>query len=515
MAEQTAVRVRGQPRSHAAVAVRGAGVSRGLLTLGFIAAILAIMSAHYTVSATAVVLSIDAQEWQVRTHQKTVGAFLREMGVDLEPADIVIPTVSTPLEGLPEIKVHKALHILVDADGQLVDHYTYSRLVGDLLQETGLSPGPYDLVTLDGKGATAQTVLPRDEWQPQRWPLRRLPHSTRRDGESIPLRLRLQRAVVLSINDEGTQITVNTVARTIGEALLEQNIVLYLGDRVQPALGSLLTAGLHVQIHRATPVSIMVDGRSIRTRTQASNVAQLLSDATVILAGKDYVVPGLDAPVEMDMIVRVVRVAERMVLESENIAYATIVRYDSELELDQRRVDQQGILGIKRRQTHIGYEDGVEISRTVADEWVERQPTAHVVSYGTKIVVRELETPDGVIRYWRKIRMLATSYTAADGGKPRDHPQYGITRIGWLARRGIVAVDPTVVKLLTRVYVPGYGPGVAADTGGGVKGRWIDLCYEEGELVLWWKWVDVYLLEPVPPSSDINYVLPNYPVERR
>jgi len=157
---------------------------------------------------------------------------------------------------------------------------------------------------------------------------------------------------------------------------------------------------------------------------------------------------------------------------------------------------------------------GEEKSRMVADEWIERQPTTQIVSYGAKIVTRELETPDGVVRYWRKIRMLATSYTPATCGKDSDHPQYGITRLGWRATKGIVAVDPRVVNLRAEVYVPGYGRATAADTGGMIKGRRIDLCYDEDNLVLWKRWVDVYLLEPVPPADEIDWILASYPRER-
>jgi 3D (Asp-Asp-Asp) domain-containing protein len=137
------------------------------------------------------------------------------------------------------------------------------------------------------------------------------------------------------------------------------------------------------------------------------------------------------------------------------------------------------------------------------------------MSYGTRIVVRQLETPEGPISYWRKVRMLATSYNAPTAGKPLDHPQYGITRLGWRARKGIVAVDPRVVALGTKVYVPGYGVGTAADTGSAILGRHIDLCYDDDNLVLWKRWVDVYLLEPVAPSEEMNWVLPSYPRERR
>jgi 3D (Asp-Asp-Asp) domain-containing protein len=51
------------------------------------------------------------------------------------------------------------------------------------------------------------------------------------------------------------------------------------------------------------------------------------------------------------------------------------------------------------------------------------------------------------------------------------------TATGRLARRGVVAVDPSVIPLGTRVYVEGYGYALAADTGGMIKGLRIDLCY--------------------------------------
>jgi 3D (Asp-Asp-Asp) domain-containing protein len=44
---------------------------------------------------------------------------------------------------------------------------------------------------------------------------------------------------------------------------------------------------------------------------------------------------------------------------------------------------------------------------------------------------------------------------------------------GW----GVVAVDPSVIPLGTGMTIPGYGSGVAADTGGGVRGAMIDLWF--------------------------------------
>jgi 3D (Asp-Asp-Asp) domain-containing protein len=51
----------------------------------------------------------------------------------------------------------------------------------------------------------------------------------------------------------------------------------------------------------------------------------------------------------------------------------------------------------------------------------------------------------------------------------------GRTASGLPCAKGAVAVDPRLISLGTQMYVPGYGPGVAADVGTAVKGRIIDL----------------------------------------
>jgi 3D (Asp-Asp-Asp) domain-containing protein len=54
--------------------------------------------------------------------------------------------------------------------------------------------------------------------------------------------------------------------------------------------------------------------------------------------------------------------------------------------------------------------------------------------------------------------------------------------VGW----GIVAVDPSVIPLGTRLTIPGYGEGVAADTGPGVRGATIDLWFPNRAQALAW-----------------------------
>jgi 3D (Asp-Asp-Asp) domain-containing protein len=53
----------------------------------------------------------------------------------------------------------------------------------------------------------------------------------------------------------------------------------------------------------------------------------------------------------------------------------------------------------------------------------------------------------------------------------------GRTSTGLPVGFGIIAVDPNVIPLGTRMSIPGYGEGVAADTGGAVQGLTIDLWF--------------------------------------
>ena len=61
----------------------------------------------------------------------------------------------------------------------------------------------------------------------------------------------------------------------------------------------------------------------------------------------------------------------------------------------------------------------------------------------------------------------------------------GSTATGMPVGQGVVAVDPSVIPLGTRMYVPGYGNGVAADVGSAIKGAVIDLWMTPTQCAAW------------------------------
>lgn len=112
-----------------------------------------------------------------------------------------------------------------------------------------------------------------------------------------------------------------------------------------------------------------------------------------------------------------------------------------------------------------------------------------LISRGTKIVWKTLDTPDGQISYWKKIRVYATHYDSRCPGCNET------TAIGMRAGYGVIAVDPKVIKLRSKVYIPGYGVAVAGDTGGSIKGNIIDLGFDDAKTAGWKaKFVEIYLL---------------------
>ncbi len=454
--------------------------------------------ALYLLSAREVTLVVDGRVQKVRVLPSDPKALLQEFGL------VSISGYSwTPGEPAT-LAVTRPIPVEIYADGTLKKAEAAGTTVEEVLSKAGVSLKEGDEIFVDGKRS------------PPRAPLAlRLMASLDGLGIVAPIRIFIQRAVPITLVDDGIPMTIYTTARTVGEALHRAGLLLYAGDRVTPGLDEPVSSGLKVYVIRSKAAEIAVDGRLIRTRTLASTVAELLAQEKVVLAGRDYTIPSPESPVSDGLKVKVVRVREEVLVQEEPIPYETVWKPDDSMELDTRMVVQEGENGILRKRHRIIYENGEEKERKLEDQWVAKPPVERIIAYGTKIVIRELETPEGTIKYWRRIRVLATSYTAATAGKPRDHPLFGVTRMGMRARKGIVAVDPKVINLGTWVYVPGYGIGLAADTGGKIKGRHIDLCYDEDNLVLWYKWVDVYLLAPPPPPEKINWIIPDWPREPR
>jgi uncharacterized protein YabE (DUF348 family) len=483
--------------------------------VALVAGALALLALGLSRSGVPLTVDVDGQRHQVHTHAATVGEALRHAGIDLYDQDLVRPSLTTAVEPGLAVWVQRATPAMIRADGHTHQLRTQATTVGQLLAQAGVGVGPGDEIWLGEARVWLDSPLAATATADRQISARGSSRGGGREdlaaAAAAPPLLLIRRAASLTLDDGGQVTTLHTTAATVAQVLEEHGIHLYLGDAVSPSLQSPVEPNLAISIQRSVPVQIQVDGRTLHTRTRAEIVASVLGQEGIALVGKDRVEPSLWDPVRAGMTVRVTRVREELLVEFEAIPFATVWIADSELEIDRQRLAQEGQVGLNKRRYRVVYEDGLEVERYLEDSWAEQPPITKTLAYGTKIVIRTLETPDGPIEYWRKIRVYTTSYKPSSAGKPKDDPRYGYTRLGQKLRKGLVAVDPTVIPLKTWIYVPGYGLAKANDTGGGVKGKFVDLGYEDHNYVSWHWWTDIYILTPVPPASQIRWILPDWP----
>ncbi|MDH3675685.1 MAG: ubiquitin-like domain-containing protein [Anaerolineae bacterium] len=469
----------------------------------------------YTLTGKPIRVVINGQPHHIRTHYQTVEQLIEGMDLTLEPEDIVQPERTAQLSSGDVITIELARPVTITADGQNWQAFTHDYTAKEILAEIGLSLNPRDEITVDGTQQPPDAPLPAARPPRLSNPVRRLFAVTTPSGATLSNRpevvhLTVHRAVPLTINDEQATSTFYSARDTVGEALLEQGISLFPDDKVTPSLAAPLSYGLRIFIERSTPVTVIVDGRIVETRTHQETVRDVVGQLGISLMGQDFSRPAPDHIVSPNETIEIVRVRETLEIEQEFIPFETKWVPDDKLLLDQQEVRHTGDIGVIKTRSRVRYENGQEVWRETEDRWLDQEPSSRLIAYGTEIIVRTLETKNGPIEYWRRIPMLTTAYSAATSGKSPDHPRYGVTRTGLNAGYGIVAVDPRVIPLKTNIYVPGYGEALAGDTGGRVLGKHIDLGYDEIPPLMY-EWRDVYLLTPAPPADTIRYVLPQWP----
>ncbi len=176
-------------------------------------------------------------------------------------------------------------------------------------------------------------------------------------------------------------------------------------------------------------------------------------------------------------------------LESETVKIErqTIYKDDPEKEIGEDSVLEEGQDGHRTKVIKITLYEGEEYSReNVSTDFVP--PKDKIISKGTKIVWRTLSTPNGEIKYWKKMRVWATHY---DSHCPGCNEW---TAIGMRQGKGVIAVDPSVIKMRSQLYIPGYGQAIAGDTGGAIKGDIIDLGFDDARTAGWSAhFIDIYL----------------------
>jgi len=309
----------------------------------------------------------------------------------------------------------------------------------------------------------------------------------------------------VAVNEGGKVTEFVTMKTTVGEALNERGISIGAYDYISVSPNTELQKSrkTEINIKRAVPINVFVGKETKKLYTYRGNVKDALAYSTIEYSGKDR----LDGAKPSDKIVsdmsfRVIDVTEKIVQERVAVPYTTISRGNNRLDRGKKILIRAGKIGRREKRYKIVYEDGKRVKKSVISNKLLVAPINKIVEKGT--VARFKTSRGAIVRYSRVLYMTATSYTASyqDTGKSPGDYGFGITATGVRVREGIVAVDPRVIPLGSRLYIegvgnsPSYGYAVAADTGGAIKGNIIDVYYGSTSESIQWgrRYVKVYVL---------------------
>lgn len=245
-------------------------------------------------------------------------------------------------------------------------------------------------------------------------------------------------------------------------------------------------------VQQGVPATVIADGEKLTIITTASTVAEALGDAGVALGELDRIEPALEASLQPDSVIRVTRVETETIIEESIDPSQVTVQSHPSLRQGLVLKLQNGTDGKIRQTIRIWRKDGVETTRDILEKKILKKRVDAVELRGTG-PSSSLTSRSGGAR--RAITMRASAY---DPG-PRSCGKYadGYTANGMRAGKGVVAVDPRVIPLGTKLYIEGYGLAIAGDTGGAIKGLRIDLGYDTyAEAIRFGRrTVKVYILE--------------------
>ena len=175
------------------------------------------------------------------------------------------------------------------------------------------------------------------------------------------------------------------------------------------------------------------------------------------------------------------------------IAFAPpILRFSTALTPGARSVLRKGSPTITVFTQRVTLWNNVVVDRQMLSRVVVQTAQPSIIVAAPPRSVAEAMALTGIHRLVAVYAMVATAYTADSA---QAEPT-GRTATGMAARYGVVAVDPRVIRLGSRVFIPGYGTAIAADTGGDIHGNRIDLCMDSYRSALNWgrQPVKVYVL---------------------
>ncbi len=288
------------------------------------------------------------------------------------------------------------------------------------------------------------------------------------------------KAVALVV--DGDKDVYHTEARTVQGFLDEQNIEVKPQDEVSVELHTPLEDYQTIEISSAVDMTIIDGGKTYHVKAQPGTVDEVLTATGHKRGHSDWVSPKYNSWVDAGAVITVNRIAFQQASTREVQDLKLVYKEDASMPAGTAKVLQEGVQGVDEVLYEYVFKDGEPLSRSEIDRTTLQEPLDKIVACGKKAAAHPVAG-----NYSKAMTVTATAYTHT-GNR---------TATGTVARVGVIAVDPRVIPLGTKVYVEGYGYATAEDTGGAIKGNKIDIFLNSESQCRNWgrKSVKLYILD--------------------
>jgi len=345
-------------RSAVPARLRTRGVAASIMTrrlqVAGLSTILLVLALALVLRSQDIHIFADGQVTTISTRNADDTTVVRRAGIALGPADIV----ESPGNGA--LVVRRARSVLLQVDGRTVAALTQASTISELLLEAGVSLGAQDSLRLDGVAVSPNAPLP----------------------SGAPASLEVRRAVPIMIVENGQELQAHSSGDTVATALSELEVRLGPGDIVRPPLDTEISAGLTVRVDHARQLTVTLPEAKTVLYTHENEVGPAITLASLGLPDEYRLEPREDTPIAAGLAVRVVGISRDDELETVRIQSQTLYEPDPTMPPGATRTTA-GRDGVLHRQYEAEYEDGILISRSLAEEWYDPEPIDTIVYYST------------------------------------------------------------------------------------------------------------------------------------
>ncbi|WP_408008867.1 ubiquitin-like domain-containing protein [Pseudalkalibacillus sp. A8] len=367
-------------------------------------------------------------------------------------------------------------------------------IAGLLVLGTAVSVGAYEMtkktvtLSIDGKDQTVQTHADTVKGLLKEHDIAVDLHDKIEPGLDSKIKDQMKiswtEAHQVKVNVDGKEEKVWTTADTVKELLESENIEVGEHDKLTPDMNANISGGLSVNLEKAFQVKLNDGGKKKDVWTTSITVADLLKHNKIELKEMDRVEPGKDALVKKGEQVNITRVEKVTDVVEESIDFAVVKRKDKNLAKGKEKVVSDGKKGKVKKHYEVIMENGKEVSRELVKTENVSESQDKIVAVGTKVQTQTVSRSKSSEPSGREFYVSSTAYTANCSGCS------GITATGYNLKENpnakVIAVDPSVIPLNSKVWVEGYGYATALDTGGAINGNKIDVFFSSKSTAYSW-----------------------------